>query len=99
MSVYKNFIKIEPTSEMANIAIYHARRRTAEIVRQFIPRNAPLSHLESNYIGALGEIAVYSYFGLDISLQDNYEKHEVDAGDIRVKNLVYDCERYMSFSH
>jgi hypothetical protein len=92
MPVYENFICLEPTPAMQETAIYHARQRTREIVRQFIPRDAPLSHPESNYVGALGELAVYRYFGIDRDLPDNYADHQVDNGDIRIGGLIYDIK-------
>jgi hypothetical protein len=92
MSVYKNFIRIDITSEMRKLAQLHARRRTEFIIRQFIPANSPLSHIESNYIGALGEIVVNCYFDNDMELQDNYADGMVDSGDICINNLVYDIK-------
>ena len=82
MAVYQHFVRIDITPEMQKIAQLHAERRTAMIVRQFIPRSSPLSHIESNYIGALGEIAVHSYFGMNINLADNYDTRQVDSGDL-----------------
>ena len=92
MPVYKNFICIEPTPEMRNIALQHAEQRTDKIIRQFIPRNSPLSHLESNYIGSLGEIAVRSFFEMDIYLDNNYDAHQVDSGDICIADKIYDVK-------
>ena len=92
MPIFHNFILIEPTREMQEIAVHHAKRRTDAIVRQFIPRHAPLSHIESNYIGALGEIVVHDYFGLPIELKDNYADNQVDSGDIRIKGKMYDIK-------
>lgn len=92
MAIYKNFIRIEITSQMQHIAKLHAKQRTESIARQFIPHNSPLSHIESNYIGALGEIAVYTNFNLSINLNNNYVAHEVDSGDICINNLIYDVK-------
>ena len=92
MAVYNNFIRIDITPEMQDIARLHAKRRTETIVRQFIPRNSPLSHFESNYIGALGEIIVCSYFEKELKLDDNYDLHQVDSGDISINGLVYDIK-------
>ena len=92
MAVYPNFVHIDITAEMQKIAQLHAEHRTAMIVRQFIPRNSPLSHIESNYIGALGEIAVRCYFEMNLHLADNYEMHQVDSGDITIHNMVYDIK-------
>ena len=50
----------------------------------FLPNQDPLSHLKSNYIGALGEIAVKQYLELEIELEDNYKNNEVDFGDLDV---------------
>lgn len=77
---------------MQEAAIYHAQQRTRKIVRRFIPRDAPLSHPESNYIGALGELAVYQYFGIDRDLPDNYANQRVDEGDICIRGLIYDVK-------
>lgn len=92
MKLYKNFIRIDINSQMRETAVYHAKRRTQNIVRQFIPKNAPLSNLESNYIGSLGEIAVNFYFNGNVDLEDNYDKHQVDSGDIKVNGLIYDIK-------
>lgn len=92
MAVYNSFIRIDITPKMQEIACLHANQRTEMIIRQFVPRNSPLSHIESNYIGALGEIAVRSYFEMNISLDDNYEAHQVDSGDISIHNLIYDIK-------
>ena len=92
MAVYKSFIRIEIYPQMQAIAQLHAKRRTESIVRQFVPRNSPLSHIESNYIGALGEIAVTCYFQMNIHLTDNYNEHQVDSGDLYINELVYDIK-------
>lgn len=92
MAVYKNFIRIDIAPEMQKIAQLHAERRTALIVRQFIPQSSPLSHIESNYIGALGEIAVHSYFGMNINLADNYDTRQADSGDLCLNHLMYDIK-------
>lgn len=92
MAVYHNFVRIDITAEMQSIAQLHAKRRTAMIVRQFIPRSSPLSHIESNYIGALGEVVVRCYFELNLFLRDNYESHQVDSGDIDLHNMIYDIK-------
>lgn len=92
MVVYNNFVRIEITPEMQNIARLHAKRRTNMIVRRFIPRNSPLSHIESNYIGALGEIATHCFFNRNLQLDDNYDTHQVDSGDIIIDDLVYDIK-------
>ena len=92
MSLFSSFIRIEITSEMQGEARYHALRRTKNIKRQFIPRHAPLSALESNYIGSLGEITVLNLVHESISLTDNYAKHKVDDGDIRIQDSVFDIK-------
>ncbi len=76
-------------TEMAKI---HAEKRTAEIVRQFVPQNAPLSAVESNFVGALGEIGVKKFLGLNTILEDNYHQHKIDDGDLVFKDLVYDVK-------
>ena len=90
--MHHQFQEISINETLRKLAANHARKRTDEIVRQFIPRNAPLSALESNYIGALGEIAVRVYLGLNPLLEDNYHHHQVDDGDINWKDLVYDVK-------
>lgn len=92
MPLYKNFICIEPTQEMQNIARLHAKRRTEAIVRQFIPRNSPLSHIESNYFGALGEIIVRCLFEMNMVLNDNYDDGQTDSGDICIAGRIYDIK-------
>jgi hypothetical protein len=92
MTVYQKFIRVDITPEMQKIAQQHAERRTALIVRQFVPRNSPLSHIESNYIGALGEVVIRCYFELNMSLADNYEAHQVDSGDIIIRDKIYDIK-------
>lgn len=92
MTLFNGFVHINITPEMQGIAEQHALQRTQIIVRRFIPRNSPLSHLESNYIGVLGELAVCCYFGKNMILKDNYDQHFVDSGDICIKNLMYDIK-------
>ena len=92
MAVYPNFICIDITTDMQRIAQLHAERRTAMIVRQFIPRSSPLSHIESNYIGALGEVVVRCYFELNLLLKDNYEANQVDSGDIAIHTKIFDIK-------
>jgi len=77
---------------MSKIAQYHARRRTQKIKRQFVPGNAPLSAIESNYIGSLGEIALRFLFMGERELADNYDEHKVDSGDIEINSLMYDVK-------
>ena len=59
MAIHPSFVRIDITSEMQAEAKYHALRRTRYIIRQFKPYSAPLSAIESNYIGALGEITAH----------------------------------------
>ena len=92
MSIFHNFIQIELIPEMQKIAVRHAKLRTEAIIRQFIPRHAPLSHIESNYIGALGEIVVRDYFGFPINLKDDYAANHVDSGDICIDGKMYDIK-------
>ena len=56
--LYKLFEEIHLEKKLRDLAVVHAMKRTEEIVRQFVPQNAPLTPLESNYVGAIGEIAV-----------------------------------------
>lgn len=93
MNIYENFIKVELTDEMKNIAKEHAVKREERIVRQFYPgKNAPSSELESNYYGCIGEIAVRKHLNIDIYLDDNYEKGKTDSGDLYHRNLSYDVK-------
>jgi len=89
---YQQFQEITINSDLRKLASEHAVKRTQEIVRQFVPRNAPLSAVESNYVGAMGEIALRQYLGLNTVLEDNYHKHQIDDGDIEWKDLVYDVK-------
>lgn len=77
---------------MKTMAGYHARRRCEKIKRQFIPGNAPLSALESNYIGALGELGVKYFLTREMKLDDNYDLQQVDHGDIQINGLIYDIK-------
>jgi len=92
MKIYPDFVCISIDHEIIDIARHHARRRTEHIIRQFVPQNAPLSALESNYIGALGECCVRFYLTGQKQLGDNYESHRVDSGDIQINGLVYDIK-------
>lgn len=84
--------KVELSIEERKIAIEHAEKRTASIVRQFVPRNAPLIHLESNYVGVIGEMAVRKYLGINTELEDTYDEGNVDKGDIQYNGLIYDVK-------
>ena len=90
--MFKQFVEITIDTNLRKLAAVHAVKRTQEIVRQFIPRNAPLSAVESNYVGALGEISVRQYLGLNPILEDNYHKHQVDDGDVEWNGLIYDVK-------
>jgi len=74
------------------LAVKHALKRTRFIRRQFRPEHAPLTHLESNYVGVLGELAVRSFLGLSPSLDDDYDNQTVDRGDVTYKGKVYDVK-------
>lgn len=92
MALYPSFIRVDVTSEMQAEARYHALRRTRYIVRQFKAEGAPLSAVESNYIGALGEIVTRSYYQQSIELSDNYTEGRTDSGDIQLDGLNYDIK-------
>ena len=92
MSLYKEFVEILIPTELIKIAEFHSEQRTKYIKRQFSPSQAPLTHLESNYIGVLGELAARQYLELEIELKDSYKNNEVDFGDLDVNGLIYDVK-------
>ncbi|HGY54447.1 MAG TPA: hypothetical protein ENK44_01970 [Caldithrix abyssi] len=92
MNLHKNFIRIEITPPMREIAVYHARRRSEKIKRRFVPENAPLSALESNFVGALGEVAVRYLFSGQKELKDDYDLGKTDSGDVRINGKMYDIK-------
>lgn len=92
MAIHPSFVRIDITSEMQAEAKYHALRRTRYIVRQFKPDSAPLSAVESNYIGALGEIITRAHFLQPTTLDDKYTRGKTDSGDIQINNLNYDIK-------
>lgn len=92
MALYTEFIDLALAKSLRQQALEHARQRTQHIPRQFVPRRAPLTHLESNYVGALGELAVRQYLGLPVRLPQDYTRHSVDAGDLTYNGLVYDVK-------
>ena len=93
MSLYNKFVEILIPTELIKIAEFHSEKRTKYIKRQFSPNQDPLTHLESNYIGVLGELAARQYLDeLEIELEDNYKNNEVDFGDLGVNGLIYDVK-------
>ena len=68
MSLYKEFVEILIPTELIKIAEFHSEQRTKYIKRQFSPSQDPLTHLESIYIGVLGELAARQYLELEIEL-------------------------------
>lgn len=92
MSLYKEFVEILIPTELIKIAEFHSEQRTKYIKRQFSPSQAPLTHLDSNYIGVLGELAARQYLELEIELKDSYKNNEVDFGDLDVNGLIYDVK-------
>jgi len=92
LPLHPNFIRLDISEAMRSEARYHAIRRTKKIVPQFDGGSGPLSHQERNYLGALGEIMVKSYFKQPIQLQDNYDAGRPDSGDIRLNGLMYDIK-------
>jgi len=92
MAIYSEFIDLALSKTLRQQALAHARERTRHITRQFVPQRAPLTHLESNYVGALGELAVRQYLGLPVVLQGDYVNRAIDAGDLTYNGLVYDVK-------
>jgi hypothetical protein len=92
VALYSEFVDLALSKTLRQQALDHARKRTRYITRQFIPRRAPLTHLESNYVGALGELAVRQYLGLPVTLPGNYDDRTIDAGDLTYNGLVYDVK-------
>lgn len=92
MKPFEKFIRVKLLPLMKDQAKYHARRRTQEIVRRFKPDKAPLSDVESNYVGALGEIVVRYLFSGAIDLEDRYGQHKVDSGDIVINGRAFDIK-------
>ena len=91
--IHHLFVEIELDDNMIKIAEEHAYARTAEIVQQFRGQyGGPSTHEESNYYGAIGELAVKKYFKFPIELDSSYTDHEIDEGDIFYNNLVYDVK-------
>jgi hypothetical protein len=48
--------------------------------------------LETNYIGVLGELAIRQAADLTGELERNYEKHEVDSGDVLIDGKMFDVK-------
>ena len=92
ISLYNEFVEILIPTELIKIAEFHSEQRTKYIKRQFLPNQDPLTHLESNYIGVLGELAARQYLELKIELEDNYKNNEVYFGDLDVNGLIYDVK-------
>ena len=92
MSLYKEFVEILIPTELIKIAEFHSEQRTKYIKRQFSSSQAPLTHLESNYIGVLGELTARQYLELEIELKDSYKNNEVYFGDLDVNGLIYDVK-------
>ena len=92
MPLFENFAEISINVELRKLAVNHAYKRTIGIKRQFVPANAPLEHIESNYVGALGEIAVRLYLEENPVLEDNYERHRIDDGDLKYDGLTFDVK-------
>ena len=92
ISLYNKFVEILIPTELIKIAEFHYEQRTKYIKRQFSPNQDPLTHLESNYIGVLGELAERKYLELEIELEDNYKNNEVYFGDLDVNGLIYDVK-------
>ena len=92
MSLYKEFVEILIPTELIKIAEFHSEQRTKYIKLQFSPSQAPLTHLDSNYIGVLGELAARQYLELEIELKDSYKNNEVYFGDLDVNGLIYDVK-------
>ncbi len=85
-------IEITLTPQMKDQAAIHARQRSLKIKRRFVPDHAPLSAIESNFIGALGEIAIHYLMEGRVYLSENYNEAKADKGDILIKDLVFDIK-------
>jgi len=92
MNIFDQFVLVGLTNQMKEIASQHALERTKNIIRQFVPQGAPLTPFESNYVGVIGELAVRKHLGLNINISSNYEDRQVDDGDLKFKNKVYDVK-------
>ncbi len=92
MPLHSSFIRLDISEAMRSEARYHAIRRTNHIVRRFEAGSAPLSDKERNYLGALGEILVKSFFSQSMELDDAYDAGKADSGDIRLRDLMFDIK-------
>lgn len=97
MKKFENFELIKFSKEEIENAKNHAEERTANIIRQFVPRNAPSNPTESNYGGVLGELAVRKFLKLDTELNEDYASGKVDRGDIEFKKKIYDIKTDLVF--
>jgi hypothetical protein len=91
-TLFSQFVRIPVTGKIKSEAQNHAIRRTQYIKRQFRPAASPLSHLESNFIGCLGELITFQYFAMDLELQANYAKQQMDNGDLHLSGKIYDVK-------
>ena len=85
-------MRVRLTEEIKSEAYSHAVQRTQHIKRQFRPPASPLSHIESNFIGCLGELITFQYFDIDLGLKTDYSKHQVDHGDLHLSGKIYDVK-------
>ncbi|MBD3225710.1 MAG: hypothetical protein GF313_13360 [Caldithrix sp.] len=92
MEGYPYFFNISVNDNMRNLAYKHAKLRCQRIKRQFIPRHAPLSHEESNFVGVLGELAVQWLIFGKINLESQYGALQTDDGDIAIADKSYDIK-------
>lgn len=90
--LFPNFVRINLTEKIKSRARSHALQRTQHIKRQFIPSGSPLSHIESNFIGCLGELITFQYFAQNLDLESNYSLHQVDDGDLHLSGKNYDVK-------
>ncbi len=89
---HPDFVLVSLSLDQVQSAVHHAMDRTKEIVRQFIPKKSALNHLETNYIGMLGELAVRNWAGIDEELIQDYTDHKPDEGDLDLNGKVYDIK-------
>ena len=90
--IHPGFIMVPVSLNQVQTAVHHAMERTKEIVRQFIPKKAVLNHLETNFIGTLGELAVRKWAVLSGELDQNYTDHKPDQGDMVLNAKVFDIK-------
>lgn len=91
-TIHPDFVMVSLSLDQVQSSVHHAIERTKEIVRQFIPKKAALNHLETNYIGMLGELAVRKWAGLHEELSVDYSDRTPDKGDMELDGKMYDIK-------